>query len=140
MKLQLLRDTQGATAVELAATVPLFLLLTFGVIVAGWMMWIEVSLQHAVEMAARCASADAAAQAAGASPTRCNNTTNIQNFAVTNSYGLNPPASTFTVASPDPACGKQVSASYTFNYLTSHFFSAASLTIRAQSCYPSDAG
>jgi Flp pilus assembly protein TadG len=121
-------DTQGATSVEFAATMPLFLMLTFGVVVAGWLLWIELSLQHAVEMAARCASVNT---------TVCNNTSNIQNFAVQNSYGLNPPASTFTVSAPPVStCGNQVSASYTFNYLTNYFFSGASLTLTAQSCYP----
>lgn len=122
---RLVCDTRGASAVELAATMPLFVMLMFGVVEVGWLMWVELGLQHAVEMAARCASINT---------TVCDNPSNIQNVAVQNSYGLNPPPSTFTVSTP--ACGNQVTASYTFTYLTNYFFSAPSLTLTARSCYP----
>jgi Flp pilus assembly protein TadG len=122
---RLSRDTQGSSSVAFAATMPLFLALTFGVAEVGLLMWIQVGLQHGVEMAARCASINT---------TLCNNTTNIQNFASQNAYGLSPPPSTFSVSTP--ACGNRVSASYSFSYLTNHFFSASSLTLTAQSCYP----
>jgi Flp pilus assembly protein TadG len=126
MKLQLLRsDTRGASSIEFAATMPLFLALTFGTVEAGLLMWTELGLQHGVAVAARCASVNT---------TLCNSTGNIQNVAAQNSFGLNPPPSTFTVTTP--ACGNQVSASYSFNLLTSYFFSAASLTLTARSCYP----
>lgn len=121
------RDTQGSSSVAFAATMPLFLALTLGVTEVGLLMWIQVGLQHGVEMAARCASINT---------TLCNNTTNIQNFAAQNAYGLNPPPSTFSVSTP--ICGNQVSASYAFNYLTTYLvnFPASSLTLTAQSCYP----
>jgi Flp pilus assembly protein TadG len=122
---RLSRDTQGSSSVEFAATMPLFLALTLGVVEVGLLMWIAVGLQHGVEMAARCASINT---------TLCNNSTNIQNFAAQNAYGLNPPPSTFSVSTP--SCGNQVSASYSFNYLTTYIFPAASLTLTAQSCYP----
>ena len=35
-----------------------------------------------------------------------------------------------------PACGNEVTASYTFVYLTQYIFSKPSLTLTAQSCYP----
>jgi Flp pilus assembly protein TadG len=122
---RLSRDTQGSSSVEFAATMPLFLALTLGVAEVGLLMWVELGLQHGVEMAARCASINT---------TLCNNTTNIRNFAAQNAYGLNPPPSTFSVSTP--TCGNQVSASYSFNYLTTYIFPAPSLTLTAQSCYP----
>jgi Flp pilus assembly protein TadG len=122
---RLSRDTQGGSSLEVAATMPLFLMLSFGTVMVGLLMWIQLGLQHGVEMAARCASINT---------TLCNNATNIQNFAAQNAYGLNPPPSTFSVSTP--TCGNQVSASYSFNYLTNYFFSAPSLALTAQSCYP----
>jgi Flp pilus assembly protein TadG len=122
---RLSRDTQGSSSVALAATMPLFLTLTFGTVEVGLLMWVQVGLQHGVEMAARCASINT---------TLCNNSSNIQNFAAQNAYGLNPPPSTFTVSTP--TCGNQVAASYSFNYLTTYIFPAPSLTLTAQSCYP----
>jgi hypothetical protein len=63
-------------------------------------------------------------------------------YASQQSYGLNPPTSTFTATGPT-ACdansvvsGNLVKASYPFSYLTSYFFKQASLTLKAQSCYP----
>jgi len=127
MKLQRLRsDTEGATAVEFAVMAPLFLVLTFGVIEVGLLMWIVLGLQHGVEMAARCATINT---------TLCNTTSDIQNFGAQNAYGLNPAPAAFTVNTL-AACGNQVTANYTFNWLTDYFFAAPSLTLSARSCYP----
>jgi Flp pilus assembly protein TadG len=126
-------DTCGGTAVEFALTVPLFLMLTFGIIEAGWMMWNMVGLQHGVEMAARCASVTTM-QYKGVMKD-CGSESNIKTFASQQSYGVNPATSTFSYSTP--ACGKQVSASYSFNFLTSYFFAVPSLTLNARSCYPS---
>jgi hypothetical protein len=76
-------------------------------------------------MAARCASIN---------PTLCNSTNSIQDYAVQQAYGLNPPPATFAFSAA--ACGNQVSASYTFRYLTS-YFPAATVALSAQSCFPS---
>jgi hypothetical protein len=46
----------------------------------------------------------------------CGNTANIQNYAATQAYGLNPPPSIFSVSTP--ACGSQVTANYTFAFVT----------------------
>jgi hypothetical protein len=50
-----------------------------------------------------------------------------------NGFGLNVPASTFTVISP--ACGNQVSATYTFEFMAS-VAGLSSVTLTAQSCFP----
>src|SRR5262245_31059915 len=134
MSLKLLAaDTRGGTAVEFALTVPLFLMLTFGIVEAGWIMWNLLGLQHGVEMAARCYSVGAMRY--NGAITTCGNQSDTKAFASQQSYGLSPATSTFTVSTP--ACGKQVSASYSFSFLTSYFFAMPSLTLNARSCYPS---
>ena len=46
---QLRDDTRGAVLVEFTVTVPFFLLLTFGLIQAGLLLWTQSGLQHGVE-------------------------------------------------------------------------------------------
>jgi Flp pilus assembly protein TadG len=144
MKLKLIRDdTRGGTIVEYAVTMPLFLLLTFGLVQGGLLFWTQIGLQHGVEMAARCASVNYAALQTG-SATSCFSmapsavtTSTVQSYAANNSYGLNLPASIFTVAPLYTAMcgintGNKVTASYPFN-LVHYIFS---LTLNAKSCYP----
>jgi uncharacterized membrane protein len=64
-------DERGATLVEAAITMPLFLSLTFGVLQAGLLLWTQAGLQHGVDMAARCATVNDAAVKAGASTSLC---------------------------------------------------------------------
>src|ERR1700688_713852 len=101
MKIQrLYRDERGAALVEFTVVLPLILLLTFGVVQAGLMLWTQAGLQHGVEMAARCASvSDIAIKHGGldpaATPTPCyslkNNATanasTVKSYAANNSYG-----------------------------------------------------
>ena len=117
-----LADLRGATAVEFGLSAPAFLVLVFGIIEGGFMLWTQFSLQHGVEMGARCGSVN---------KTLCPGNTAIQTYAAANAYGLNPPVSTFTVSTP--SCGTQVSASYAFPMVTGLF---GSMTLTAQSCFP----
>jgi Flp pilus assembly protein TadG len=148
MKIQrLYRDERGAALVEFTVVLPLLLSLTFGIVEAGLMLWTQVGLQHGVEMAARCASLSDIAIAHGkldpaTTPTPCYslkgtaaaNASTVKSFAASNSYGLNPPASVFSVSvnSVSPACtGNLVTATYSFaavQYLLAR-------TLTAQSCY-----
>jgi hypothetical protein len=118
MILKLLRDTRGASLVEFSVTLPFFLLLMFGIVQAGLLLWTRAGLQHGVEAATRCASVNFSAYQLGppvsttagcfgVSPTTvcgstppCNSTTAtpyIQNYAAQNSFGLVPSFSNFTV-------------------------------------------
>ena len=138
-------DTGGAVLVEAAITVPLFICLIFLMIEVGLILWTQASLQHGVEMAARCATVNP--------PTNtCNTVGNVKTFATTQSLGLNPPASTFTVTL-NTTCGtggnggNLVTASYSFplfGYSIPHpgvyNVFAGSLTLTAQSCYPIQPG
>jgi Flp pilus assembly protein TadG len=145
MKLKLIRDdTRGSTLVEFTLTVPIFLSLMFGLVQAGLLLWTQVGLQHGVEMAARCASVNYAANNAGLttscfSPTAPNavTTSTVQSYAAKNSYGLNLPASYFhatlnTTCSTGGNSGNLVTASYPFNLIHYIF----SVTLNARSCYP----
>jgi Flp pilus assembly protein TadG len=119
---RLVTDELGSAAVELALTAPAFVALLAGVFGCGLLMWTMLGLQHGVEMAARCASIDT---------TVCSTTSAIQTFAADNAYGLNPPASTFTVSTP--SCGTEVTATYPFPYFNSFF---GTINIAAQACFP----
>jgi Flp pilus assembly protein TadG len=121
------RNIAGTTAVEFAITAPVFFMVLFGIIESGRLMWTQLGLQHAVEMAARCASVN---------KTLCATANDIKNFAVQQTYGVSPPASTFTTSVPVNGCGNQVNASYTYQYVST-YFGTPSVTISAQSCFPS---
>jgi len=118
------RDERGTSAVEFALTAPLFFMILVALIEGGLLLWTQVGLQHGAEMAARCTTVD---------PGICGSTTQTQSYAAQQSYGLNPPASTFTVTST--SCGNQVTASYPFPLLST-YFGMTSLQISAQSCFP----
>ena len=119
-----LSDSQGATAVEFGLTAPVFFAMLFGILEFAMLLWTQLGLQHATEMAARCASVNSST---------CGSTANIQSFAAQQAYGLNPAPSTFTVSTP--TCGNQVSASYTFAFVTS-YFGVPTIALNAQSCFP----
>ena len=53
---QIWDDTLGSALVEFTVTLPLFLLLTFGLLQAEVAAHTQAGLQHGVEVAARCAS------------------------------------------------------------------------------------
>ncbi len=118
------RDIRGASAVEFGLTAPLFFMMIAGVINCGLLLWMQVGLQHGAEMAARCASINTS---------MCGSVADIQEYAAQQSFGLNPPASTFTATTP--ACGNQVSASYSFQSITA-YFGMPTLTLTARSCFP----
>jgi Flp pilus assembly protein TadG len=118
------RDEKGTTAVEFALTAPLFFMVLLGVIEAGLFTWTRAGLQHATEMAARCATINA---------TTCGSVSGTQNFAVQQAFGLSVAPSVFSVSTP--ACGNQVSATYAYQFITT-YFGAPSLTLNAQSCFP----
>ena len=118
------RDTAGSSAVELGLTAPFFFALLLGLIQGAMVLWTQLGLQHATAMAARCASIDVST---------CKDSGTVQSYAVAQSFGVNPPASTFSFSTP--SCGNQVSATYQFTFLTTSF-GTPSLTLNALSCFP----
>ena len=115
------RDNSGASAVEFGITAPLFFMLLVGVVQGAMMLWTQLGLQQGVEMGARCASVDSVL---------CGSTSATLSYAAQQTYGLNPPASTFTLTGA--ACGSQMSARYPFPIITSYF---GSVTVTAMSCF-----
>lgn len=146
---RLFRDTDGASLIEFAVTLPIFFLLLFGLLQVGMMLWAQIGLQHGVETASRCASLSDIAVVQGGvtpatTPTPCYNATGnvnanvdkVKSFAAANSYGFNPPVGTFSVSltagtSTSPACNL-ISASYPFTAITYLY----SITLTASSCFP----
>jgi len=119
-----LRHVGGATAVEFGLTAPVFFALVFGLIDAGLLLWTQLGLQHATELAARCASVN---------KTVCPDTTAIKNYATTQVFGMTVPASVFAVS--QVACGNRITASYDFG-LIGGYFGAPLATLSAAACFP----
>jgi Flp pilus assembly protein TadG len=117
-------DERGTTSVEFALSAPLFALMVTGVMGAGLLFWAQTGLQHAVEMAARCASVN---------KTICGQTNDIKNYAVAQTAGLNPPSSVFSVSTS--ACGTLVSATYPLVTVPT-LWGVSAFSLTAQSCYP----
>jgi Flp pilus assembly protein TadG len=115
-------DIRGTSAVEFALTAPLYLLILCTLIMGALLLWTQLGLQHGVESAARCASINL---------TLCGTTANIQNYAVSNSFGLTVNPSVFTPSKP--SCGNQVSASYVIPF---SLYGLPSPTLTAKACFP----
>jgi Flp pilus assembly protein TadG len=120
----LARACDGATAVETAIVLPVFLLLLFAVIEAGLIFWTQSTLQSAVEAAARCAVVD---------KTQCGSTSAIQTYAASQAIGMTVTSSLFIVSTP--SCGHQVSITYPFSFIVSGLF-PGTMTLNAISCHP----
>ena len=143
---RLIRDTCGATIIELALTLPIFISLMFGLIQAGLLLWTQAGLQHGVEVATRCASVNYSANQLGlntscfnVAPSAVTNDT-IKQYALDHSFGLVPPISSFTVTETLPTTpgicptniGYVVTASAPYNLINYIF----SVTLTATSKFP----
>lgn len=127
MKLvRFLRDTCGTAAIEFAILSTVFFALIFGILEGGYVLYMDLGIQHATEMAARCATVY--------SSSTCNSSSAIQTYAATQAYGISPPASAFTYSST--TCGNKVTASYTYSFLGSYFWGGSSVTLTGSSCFP----
>jgi Flp pilus assembly protein TadG len=117
------RDDRGAAAIEYAFVLPALLGLAIGVMDLGRLVWTQVTLDRAVQAAARCAAVNA---------TTCGSDANIKANASQGAWGMTVAASKFTVSRP--ACGVQVEAQVTFQYTVP--WPAAPATVRSAACYP----
>ena len=116
---------RGASAVELAFCLAVFLGLIFGIINIARVLWIVGSLHFAAESAARCASANT---------TTCSSASAIQSYALNQYHGESLGATNpFTYSAT--GCGNTVSASYTYS-LSIPFFGTYSLPLAATACFP----
>jgi Flp pilus assembly protein TadG len=119
-----LGNRNGGVALEFGLTAPAFFALVIGTIEVGLLCWAQLALQQGVEAAARCASVN---------KTLCGTTAQIQSYASTQSVGLSPPSSAFTVTAA--GCGNQVQASFNPQFATS--FIMMPVTLTASACFPS---
>jgi len=118
------RDNGGATAVEFAFTMPMFLALLIVTVQLGLALWTQFGLQYGSESAARCASI---------TPSTCANSTETASYAASHAFGLSVTSSAFTVSTP--SCGNQVSASYPYQFYTL-IAGTRTVTLSARSCFP----
>jgi Flp pilus assembly protein TadG len=118
----ILRDLRGSTGSEFALILAPLVLLLFGILEFGRVLYYQNALHYSVQAAARCASIDT---------TTCSSTTQTQSYAAgISAAGFD--SSVFTATAP--ACGNNVAASYPMTLLIP--FVNVSLTLTANYCYP----
>jgi Flp pilus assembly protein TadG len=162
---QIWDDTEGSALVEFTVTLPLFLLLMFGLLQAGLLLYTQAGLQHGVEVAARCASVNYSAKllglnqscfTVGGAPTPSTVVADttcgyIKTYAAQNSWGVNPSLSTsnFTVTNTNnfvnnsgttipctTTCGANPGYQITASYQYNIINYLFHPRLRADSCFP----
>ena len=118
------RDQRGATVVEFALTLPVFVMFILAITDGAMLMWTQLGLQHGAEMAARCAAVNT---------TSCGSDANIKSYAANQAFGLGVTSSVYSVSTA--TCGKTVTASYTYSTLSS-YLGVPSVALTAKSCFP----
>lgn len=137
----------GATAVEFALVAPMFLMLTFGAIEFGRVLWTEQALQETAIAGARCMAIAQGTKPNGncvSSGTYSSTATKtyIQNIA--SGWGLSLPSSGI-VPNNSASCGgtagfSQVTLTSTFTSVVPKLvkLSTSGLTLTASACYPNN--
>ena len=121
---RIFHDQAGGTIVEFALTAPLMLMLLFGIIESGRMVWTYQALQHGAQMAARCASVNTSL---------CGDSTQIASQASAAAWGISPDPS--LIAGSEQACGRRVAIDYPYVFV-GQTGSSWSMTLHASSCFP----
>ena len=137
---------RGVTAIEFGLVLPVLLLFVFGLIDFGRAIWVQTTLNYAVEYAARCGAIDI--RTTDSTRTCYSNLatdpTQIKAYAVTQAYALSLSSSNFSVimgtSSNGNKCdsgeiGVQVKATYAFSYFFP-VFAGHSGPFTATACYP----
>jgi hypothetical protein len=126
-------DEGGSIAVEFALVLPALLLLVFGVIEFGRLLWVDNTLRHAVQEGARCAAMNCCESSGACS--------SPQGLAAQRATGLGLTAADFVLETQD--CGKRLVAGATGDGVSYEFmlgdligFLGVDLTLRAQACFP----
>lgn len=115
---------RGAVAIEYGIILPVLIVLVFGLIDTGRLIWTQTTLDRATETAARCGAVDAV---------QCGTAAQVRDHAASEAYGLQIEASAFTVAAK--SCGVEVKAEYPFKLLIP-WIARTDLTLTASACYP----
>jgi Flp pilus assembly protein TadG len=115
-------DSRGATALELALLLPVFVVLLFGLISTSLMAGALSGMHFAVEEASRCYAVN---------KTVCGSTTATRTFAASKYKGP-APAPTFSVTTA--GCGHTVTATSTFRLDLA--LTKLDVPLSATACYP----
>jgi Flp pilus assembly protein TadG len=99
------KDQRGAVAIEYAIVLPALLSFAIAIMDFGRLMFTTVTLDRAVQSAARCGSFNT---------TSCATDAAIKTFAVGQAWGMKLATSNFVVT--HPSCGVKVSASVSFKF------------------------
>ena len=116
------RDTRGATAMELALLLPVFVMLIFGLINTSLMAGALSGMHYAVEEASRCYAVN---------KTTCGSVTATRTYAQAKYRGPGPEP-TFDITSA--GCGHTVTATTTFKLELA--LTVIDVPLSATACYP----
>jgi Flp pilus assembly protein TadG len=132
-------DAQGATAVEFAMLIPVFLLLLFGCIEFARYLWTANVLQQTAIQTARCMGVRQTQCASGGAYSSVNSLSYGE--AVAAGYGLALPGADFALTNNVSCAGvpgfSQVKVSYTFTTLVPMIQAfAGGLPMTVSACFP----
>jgi len=134
----LMRACDGATAVEFALVLPMFLALVFGSIEFGRVLWTKEALQETAIAGARCVAIAQGSHPAG--PCASGGATSyIQTIA--SGWGLSVPSSGISLTASGACTGlSQVTLTSTFNSVapTLVHLGAGGITLTETACYPNN--
>lgn len=116
--------TRGTVALEYAIILPVLLLMILGALDAGRVIWLQVTLERAVEAAARCAAIN---------EIKCGSAAQIQSYAASQAYGTTIAATAFVAASA--SCGTSVKGTVPFTFAIP-WVMRRKITLSATACYP----
>jgi Flp pilus assembly protein TadG len=135
-----LRDEHGASTVEFVLVLPILLLIVFGMLQFGMLLYTSAQLHWTAEESARCASVRLDCHVGGVATGAVTSAT-VTAFANGRYKGLSP--ATFTYAntgtcSKDPSTGtnngKRVVGTGTYNFNVGVFY--RSIPLSATACFP----
>ena len=121
----------GSMALEYGLLLPVLLLLMFGTMDVGRLIWTYTTLHRAVEASARCAAVNEVA---------CGTPAQIAARAASEAWGLTVAPEAFT--SQTQSCGAQVTANYDFSLLIPWIGGNRpdslpnTITLTVSACYP----
>jgi Flp pilus assembly protein TadG len=126
------RDQRGASTVEFALVLPLFIALTLGVVHMSMVVYAAVNLHDATEYTARCLAVSANTTG-GTCPST--SATNVQAYGAGRYTGPNI-APTFTLVSATSCTGSVQQVQGTGTYQVVLGLVNLPITITAKSCFP----
>lgn len=133
MRRALAACVRGATAIEFALLAPVFLLLLFGIIEVGRLLWVKQVLTEASFSAARCAALGT---------TACKAASDVQAFAAARAlrWGLKLDSAQVGYTASTTCDGNagmvQVTVSYAFASPLSGFLTMLPATVQGRGCFP----